>query len=84
MQKSTADSLNNIHQEPLTKPKNLANELHRWFIVAKFCIGSATLFGWADNKRIVHQYVTNIILNNTPQALNSKFFLLLDWLPYQI
>ena len=37
------------------------------------CAGPNILFGWADNRKMVHYFELDY-LNNTPQGLNSQFF----------
>ena len=54
----------------LTK-SNIANyHIGNWFMVVKVYAESATLFGWADNKGILHQGAT-VSPNNTPKDWNS-------------
>ena len=37
---------------------------------------------WVDDRKIVYHCAKDF-QNNTPQTLNSEFFLLPDWLPYK-
>ena len=57
----------------------------RFVYSAEVCVEPATLFGWADNRWMRHQYVTDSS-NKSHQVLNSEFFFLSDYssLPYYL
>ena len=50
--------------------------------MVKVCVEPETLFGWVDHRRVMHQFAKES-LNNVFRILNSEFFFLQDWLPYQ-
>ena len=51
------------------------------FPLVKVCVEIAKLFGWADNRKIVHHFTIDT-LNNTSQILNAEgFFFFFPRLP---